>query len=217
VVSASFSGKYSSQKLEEATFAGWAGAAITNGLDGKKWRDSSWSVSYTWEECLAAAELERCEGGFTQTRAALVRWKDCDLPGEEMARCRKVAIELLGRPWYPERDESRLIQRCVKALTSDAGKRGEFGSPELCRAMIWRYLKFSEQKSRFDMMGFINPERFEQMKRNRLSGNPWGVDRESVSVLLREAEVSLRSSNRDEREAAAEFLASSWIKSQPDR
>jgi hypothetical protein len=212
VVSASFPGKYSSQKLEEATFSGWAGAAIMNGLDGKKWTDLSWSVPRSREECLAAAELERCEGGFAHTRSALIRWKDRDLPGGQMARCRVVAIELLERPWYPEIDESRLIQRCVKALARGAGERAEFGSPEHCRAMIWRYLKSHERKSAIDMRGgYINPERREQIKRNRLSGNPWGADRESVSILLREAGESLRSSNRQEREAAAEFLDSSWI------
>jgi hypothetical protein len=212
IVSASFPGKYNAQKMEEATFSGWAGAAILNGLDGKKWTDPSWSVPRSREECLAAAELERCEGGFTLTRSALVRWKGRNLPGEEMARCRVVAIELLERPWHPEIDESRLIQRCVKALARGAGERAEFGSPEHCRAMIWRYLKSHERKSAIDMRGgYINPERREQIKRNRLSGNPWGADRESVSILLREAGVSLRSSNRQEREAAAEFLDSSWI------
>jgi hypothetical protein len=211
IVSASFPGKYSAQKLEEATSPG-AGAAIVNGLEGKAWSGFWWSVPHSPEECLAAAELERCEGGFTLTRSALVRWKDRNLPGEEMARCRAVAIELLGRPWHPEIDEPRLIQRCVKALGHRAGEPAEFGSPERCRAVIWRYLKFNERKSEVDMRGgYINPERREQIKRSRLSGNPWGADRESISALVREARESLRSSNRQEREAAAEFLDSSWI------
>lgn len=207
VVSASFPGKYNSQKLEEATFPGRAGAAILNGLHGKDWSDSWWSVAHTPEECLAAAELDRCEGGFTTTHSALVRWKDRNLPGDEMARCRVVSSELLGRPWYPEIDGSRLIQRCLLALDPGAGERAEFGSPEHCRATIWRYLKSNRRRIEL----FINPERWEQMKRNQLSDNPWGADRESVSALVQEALASLHSPRPDEREAVAEFLRDSWI------
>ena len=210
VVSASFPGRYSSQKLEEATFPGYAGAAIMNGLDGKKWWDACWSVPHSREECLAAAELERCEGGFTKTRSALVRWNDRNLPGEQMARCHAVSIELLGRPWYPEINETRLIQRCLKALAHRAGEQAEFGSPERCRAMIWRYLTCSRKRREINIRArLINPEQSERM---RLWDNPWGVDRESFSALVREAVESLHSPNRKEREAVVEFLSGSWIK-----
>jgi len=211
IVSASFPGKYDSRKLEEATPPG-AGAAIMNGLDGRKWSGFWWSIPHSREECLAAAELERCEGGFTHTRSALICWKDRNLPGEQMARCRAIAAELLERPWYPEINEQRLIQRCVRALTHDAGKPAEFGSPEHCRAVIWRYLELNERSNVTVVRAhLVNPERWEQIKRNQLSGNPWGADRESISILLREARASLRSSDRQEREAAAEFLDGSWI------
>lgn len=210
IVSASFPGKYDSRRMEEATFKGYAGAAIMNGLDGRKWWDVSWSVPHSREECLAAAELERCEGGFTKTRSALVLWKDRNLPGEQMAYCRAI-IELLARPWYPDVDGSRLIQRCAKALTHV--EPAEFGSPERCRAMIWRYLKCSRRMREIVLRGMlVGPEQWERMKKDRLSGNPWGADRESFSILIREAVESQHSPNREEREAVAEFLSGSWIK-----
>jgi len=212
VASASLSGRYGSQTLADATPWGRAGMAIRNGLEGKGWVETpdspELSAARSPVECLAMAELERCLGGFTTTSSELARWKESGLPGEEMARCQTVAKELLNLPWPRQEEGARLIDRCLKALAPRAAGHASFGSPEQCRAMIWRYLG---NRRRLPLV-FVNPESAERMKKNAASGNPWGADQASIEALLREAEKSRESGLPDEREAAAAFLASSWIK-----
>jgi hypothetical protein len=116
---------------------------------------------------------------------------------------------LLERPWDRQQDAPALFERCFTALTRHGGENAEFGSPERSRAMVWRYL--SEFRSSF-LEVFINPERWDQLQAIERSGNPWGVDQKRVTALVAEATASLRSPDREEREAASTFLdkAASW-------
>jgi hypothetical protein len=116
---------------------------------------------------------------------------------------------LLKRPWNRQQDAPALFERCFNALIPrDRGEK-EFGSPERCRAMTWRYL--NEFRSEWHEV-FINSERWDQLEAIRKSGNEWRVDPKHVEALVEEAKASLRSADREEREAADAFIkkSSGW-------
>jgi hypothetical protein len=212
VVSASFQGRYSSEQLNRLhPPGGLAGKAIANGLDGKGWTELPQYISGAMlrsaEECIAAAELDRAYDESPLTRDAAVRWKAAALPGEEMARCHAALEKLLQRPWSNRLDASSFFMRCHSALARPRGE-AEFGSPENCRTLIWRYM--DKVPSRLGE-SHVNPERWDRLEVIRLSGNPWGVDNKLVVAILEEAISSLRSPDADERDAAGTFLDGYWI------
>jgi len=212
VVSASFQGRFSSKRFEEATpHTRPVTESIVNGLAGKDQNDANnelrLRIARSPEEYIAAGELERCHDESGPTKAALIRWQATALAGDDMAQCRTALTSLLERPWTHQLDAPALFERCFTALTHDGGKM-EFGSPERCRAMTWRYL--SAFRSEW-LEVFINPERWDQLETIRHSGNPWGVDQKRVAILVEEAVASLRSPDPGEREAAGTFLNGYWI------
>ncbi|MEK7953079.1 hypothetical protein [Luteolibacter soli] len=212
VVSASFKGHYSSEQLNRASPPrGFAGKAIANGLDGKDWNSPEYissDLTHSPEECLAAAELDRVYDESPLTKAALVRWKTTPVTGEEMARCHAVVEKLLRQPWKKNwLDAPALFRRGHAALIRPRGQ-AEFGSPENCRALVWRYLRSVPV---YGVPINVNPARWEQLEAIRLSGNPWGVDHKLAAALLEEAIASLRSPDAAEREAAGSFLEGEWI------
>ncbi len=213
VVSAPFHGRFSSERFEEADLLlNSLSMTITHGLDGKGWGKadggSPIGIARSPEECLAAAELDRCYDESSATRSALIRWQAGNFPGDEMSRCRAALEALLKRPWDRQQDTSALFERCFTALSRRGGGDAEFGSPERCRAMVWRYLRGFGVPN---IEVLINPERWDRLEVIRLSGNPWGVDQNQAIALVEEAITSLRSSDRDERDAAGAYLCDGRI------
>ncbi|MCW1922855.1 hypothetical protein OKA05_09860 [Luteolibacter arcticus] len=213
IVSASFQGRFSSKQFEEAApiptpasreIATW----IADMTEGKPTAGSLQTIARSPEEYIAAAELERSYDESSATKTALIRWQASVPSGEEMAPCRTALAALLKRPWDHHRDAPALFERCFSALTLRGGGDRDFGSPERCRAMVWRYL--SEFRSEW-LEVFINPERWDQLEAIRQSGNPWGVDQKLVAALVEEAIASLRAPDSSEREAAGTFLGGYWI------
>jgi len=209
IVSASFRGRYSSERFKTASLPQTpASESITNGLAdmiaGKADNGPPLGIARSPEEYIAAAELERCYDESIATKAALIRWQE----HPSSAECRTALTTLLQRPWDQQLNAPALFERCFTALTHRDAKHVDSGSPERCRAMVWRYL--SEFRSEWHEL-LINPERWDQLEKIRQSGNPWGVDDKLVATLVEEAITSLRSTDPDEREAASVFLNKSWI------
>jgi hypothetical protein len=215
IVSASFQGRFSSKRFEEAApRASPVSKAIADGFADKGLKTandgSPRGLARSPEEYIAAAELERCYDESSATRTALIRWQaSAAAAGEEKAACRKAVAVLLERPWDRQQDASALFERCFTALTRKGGGNMDFGSPERCRAMVWRYL--CEFRSSW-LEVFINPERWDQLEAIRQSGNPWGVEQKRIAALVEEATASLRSTDPEEREAADIFIkrSASW-------
>jgi hypothetical protein len=213
IISAPFQGRFSSKRFEEAnTPGGKAGWGIQRALDGGEWSNpkdgAHGSVARFPEEWIAAAELDRCYDESLLTRTALIRWKASTVSGEDMEKCRVAADRLSKQPWDHYLDAASLFDRCFAAVTTKSGKDMDFGSPEHCRPVVWRYLN----AFRYSMLeSYVNPERWEQWEIIRKSGNPWGVDQKLVATLVQEAVASLNSPAADEREAAGTFLQANWI------
>jgi hypothetical protein len=210
IVSTPFQGRFDSKRFEEAVPRQTPGSkSIVDGLTGMiaGKLPSQQGIARTLEEHIAAGELERCYDESSITKTTFVRWQATLPTSEETAPCRTALTALLKRPWDHQLDAPALFDRCFTALTGH-NREKEFGSPERCRAMTWRYL--SEFRSEWLEL-LINPERWDQLDTIRKSGNPWGVDNEHAVALVEEAIASLRSTDPDEREAAGTFLKGHWI------
>jgi hypothetical protein len=214
IVSESFQGRFSSKQFEEAApLLPPASKSIVDrlaGKGGKKAGDSiDWRIARSPEELIAAAELERSHDESSTTRTALIRWQATLPADEKTAPCRKAVADILERPWTRQQDAPALFDRCFNALIPRDGGEKDFGLPERCRAMTWRYL--SEFRSEWHEV-FVNPERWDQLEATRKSGNEWGVDPKRVEALVEEAKASLGSADREEREAADIFFkrSASW-------
>ena len=208
IVSASFQGRFSSKRFEEAApRPAPVSQSIVDGLAdmiaGKANDGSRRRIAHSPEEYIAAAELERCYDESSATKTAVIRWQATLQADEEMTACRKTVAALLERPWNRQKDARALFDRCFTALTRHDGGNADFGSPERCRAMVWRYL--SEFRSEWHEV-FINPERWDQLEAIQRSRNPWGVDKKLITTLVEEATASLRSLDPEERKAADTFL-----------
>lgn len=209
IVSASFQGRFSSERFEAAaprptptsqSIIGGLADMIAGKADG----GSPKGIARSPEEYIAAGELERRYDESSSTKAALIRWQ----AHPSSAEYRTALTTLLLRPWDQQLNAPALFERCFTALTHRGTTEMEFGSPERSRAMIWRYL--SEFRSEH-LEVQINPERWDQLKKIRQSGNPWGVDQKLVTALVEEAISSLRSLDPGEREAAGGFINGDWI------
>ncbi|HEY1123015.1 MAG TPA: hypothetical protein VGE67_15490 [Haloferula sp.] len=210
IVSASFQGRYSSERFKTAALPPTpVSESITAGLadmvSGKVDGESPRGIARSPEEYIAAGELERCYDESIATKAALIRWQE----HPSSAECRTALTALLQKTWDKQLDAPALFNRCFTALTRRDAKQLEFGSPERCRAMVWRYL--SVFRSEWHEL-LINPERWDQLKKIKVSGNPWGVDEKLVATLVEEAVTSLRSTDPNEQQAAGAFLNGYWIK-----
>ncbi len=92
------------------------------------------------EEFVAALELARCHGQFSELRAELLdrlRTTPADVPEDEKRAMEEIS-ELLKKPWLFNNDKQSLVSRCLVALEGREG--AGYGTPEKFPTLVWKFL-----------------------------------------------------------------------------
>jgi hypothetical protein len=128
IVSASFQGRFSSKRFEEAApIANPVSKAIADGFadKGLKSDGSPKGVARSPEEYIAAAELERCYDESSATKTALIRWQaSAAAAGENMAQT--------ARQWRPCWSGHGIVSKTPPRSSSDASPH----SPAMAERML---------------------------------------------------------------------------------
>lgn len=148
------------------------------------------------EEFCAVLELARHHQLSLRERAAIMNWlleraKKQDATHEQ----RKAIVRIKGilnQPWLIEDDSQSLVDRCIAALESKPSTA--YGTPEKCRASVWRYLVKSSLSGGYKMAGHESKP----------------ADKKSISRLVELAKASLGNSDPDIADEAAWFLVDGW-------
>jgi hypothetical protein len=148
------------------------------------------------EEFCAVLELARHHQLSLRERAAIMNWmleraKKQDATHEQ----RKAIVRIKGtlnQPWLIDDDSQTLVDRCIAALESKPSSI--YGTPEKCRASVWRYLVKSSLSGGPQMAGHESKP----------------ADKNSISRLVELAKASLGNSDPDIADAAAWFLVDGW-------
>lgn len=198
LVSASFRGRYSSRAR--------ATAAYQEALLKQSWEKLPYANGP--EEYVALLELQRHCEGFRMSPEALKGLAQHMSPIEnDKARFQSAAAKMFARPQPQNLGAAAFFERCVTALSTPPSQKHAYGSPERCRAMVWRRLSYPP-----DAFPFVSEASKEEAKAILASGNPWGVDKERVMVLMGLTIKALSSSDAHEKQEAGAFLGMSWIR-----
>jgi hypothetical protein len=150
------------------------------------------------EEFVAMLELIRNQGMVISQRRNLLDWiggqKSKTNISPELARAINGMANVLEKPWLVYNDPQKLINRSLIAL---GGKKSDqYGTPEKCRSMVWRYLSDSRLDSGIRYAGPASE----------------ALDSNSLVALADLADkVMMESADSDEIEGAGMFLASPWL------
>ncbi|MGC4013619.1 MAG: hypothetical protein QM755_03730 [Luteolibacter sp.] len=213
-VSPVFRGRYSSTALAQTRLDPISNPGIEEDIQCLLLKASRWSgpIATTPEEIAAALEIERFYDQSYRSRDAASRWlakaqiqQDLSV---ELTDCANRLTAILAADWGHALDEDSMIQRCIAALeaTGDAA----YGTPEKCRAVVWRSLYVSMNGSR---RVYLTLEQQEAANERHRSGNLWGATAGQLAAISKAADRSIGSGNAAEAEAAAQVLAlSGWPK-----
>lgn len=196
--SPSFRGRYSSRDR--------AMAAFQEAFLKRSWGELPYARSP--EELLALLELQRHSEGFRMSPEYLEGFADqMPFPEDDKARFQNAATKLLARPQPKLPGYPAFFERCITALSTPATGKHAYGSPERCRAMVWRRLCYPP-----NAFPFISGESEQESEAVLASGNPWGVDEKRLMALMALTVKALSSDNADEKHEAGTFLGMSWIR-----
>lgn len=168
------------------------------------------TIAKTPEQLVALLELVRESEEFCRLRSALSEWLKqrpdggMKIASEEFARA---MASISASRWGEGPDEQAFFRSALGALRQTDQPPG-YGAPAKFREIVWTTFGMRRKSLR---LGGINPERYERLQVIHQSGNPWGAGANEVSELLNLAEADLASESKATRNAAAGFLADSWM------
>lgn len=167
--------------------------AIKEGLINNDWSRSR--AARNLEECCAILELARHHTLAVSERAALIDWMlDRTAKRDASPEVRRAISRMrvvLSRPWLIVGDLQFLADRAISAFESK--KFAQYGSPERCRAAVWRYLTSIEGEGD-----------------GSIRNDGMGVDLASQKRLVEIAVADLDAADPEVGNAAAVFLVWSF-------
>ncbi len=197
-VSPSFRGRYSSRD--------WAQAALLEALLEKSWGKLPHARGP--EELVALFELDRHYEDFRMGLSPLKSFAEAmPFQENEKARFQESVARVFARSKPGDLGEAAFFERCVTALSAPRSKKHAYGSPENCRRLVWRRLCSPPAAS-----PFIGGKTETEAEAVLASGNPWGVGKDRLTVLIDLTVKALSSDDVYEKREAGAFLGMPWIR-----
>jgi hypothetical protein len=147
-------GRYMASELQvtmsEGIFGSELEPGIRKGLLKNQWNETMSATDL--EEFCAILELVRHYRLSLRERAFIMNWMLERTAKHDATREQAKAIArikaLLAKPWLIHNDGQALADRCIAAL--EAKPSGIYGTPEKCRACVWRFLAHHDRSSEAD-------------------------------------------------------------------
>ncbi len=190
-------GRYVANELQEAMAEEIRESDLQTSLDESFFKNQ-WNehmAASNLEEFCAILELIRHYQLSLRERARIMDWmleraEKHDATPEQAKAIARIK-GLLSKPWLIENNGQALADRCIAALEAKPSK--SYGTPEKCRACVWRFLACTN----------------DMLREMTIGGHEFKpADNASVLKLVALAKASLDSSDTSVADAAAGFLAS---------
>ena len=181
-------GRYESAQVDQVLTYQTSSSALHEaflvGCENGKWHAGE--IARDPEDFAALLEIVRhhqlCVSEKRQIRDWILKQRQQPRIDDNLKKALDRMDEILWMAWIRHDDHQAVVNRCIAAL--EAPPPGEFGTPERCVGVVWRYLSFGEVARAVDR-----------------------ADTRSREKLLRLAHAAIAGRNLSARKGAALFLA----------